>query len=418
MKNFRRATSVSAMAVTVLWAAPALAALGDRAGVAAAVRGKVTQIAHTAATGSVGRVVSSGDEIRLGDKIASGPNSGLQIMLLDQTVFTIGPDSAVVIDEFVYDPSTGSGKLTASILKGVFRFVSGRIAAKNPKNMTVKLPVGSIGVRGTSAMGEVTGQNALVALIGEGPRNDLGRPAGRIIVNNAGVAREVFRAAYYVTITGLGAAPSLPAPLPPAIFNRLTAALSIGAGQVAGRRGAAGGRTGGSTPTRAAMLRRSGRATAAALLGAFTEAGTLALTSQLAGSITTATQNLQGGKFVVGPTTHGMTGSGTAQYTFKYVVDLGSRTSGGLVTLTTLTNFNTIGTGTFELLRNVFNEPPGPPPTETGSPIGLPGTISVTFELFGDKSVPRLDKIDHTVTYTESSVTATGSGSSPATKVP
>ena len=48
---------------------------------------------------------------------APGPAAGLQIMLLDGTTFSVGPNSSMVIDEFVFDPSSGTGKLTASISK-------------------------------------------------------------------------------------------------------------------------------------------------------------------------------------------------------------------------------------------------------------------------------------------------------------
>jgi hypothetical protein len=77
-----------------------------QAGVASAVRGDVRLVALASqpavAGASVGRVVSSGDRIFLGDKIETGPQAGLQIMLLDETIFTIGPNAAMVIDKFVY----------------------------------------------------------------------------------------------------------------------------------------------------------------------------------------------------------------------------------------------------------------------------------------------------------------------------
>ena len=116
-----------------------------QAGVAGAVRGDVRLVALASqpavAGASVGRVVSSGDRIFLGDKIETGPQAGLQIMLLDETIFTIGPNAAMVIDKFVYDPSTEGGEVTASIVKGAFRFVSGRIAKRNPSDMNLRVGV-------------------------------------------------------------------------------------------------------------------------------------------------------------------------------------------------------------------------------------------------------------------------------------
>ena len=45
--------------------------------------------------------------------VTTKADSRLQVMLLDETVFTVGPESDMVLDEFVYDPSTNAGKITA-----------------------------------------------------------------------------------------------------------------------------------------------------------------------------------------------------------------------------------------------------------------------------------------------------------------
>ena len=55
------------------------------------------------------RELKTGDKIYLGETILSGANSGTQILLLDQSTFTIGSESEVVMDTFIYDPSTNDG---------------------------------------------------------------------------------------------------------------------------------------------------------------------------------------------------------------------------------------------------------------------------------------------------------------------
>jgi hypothetical protein len=70
-------------------------------------------------------------------------------MLLDETVFAMGPKTEMLLDEFVYDPDTSASKVTARIIKGVFRFVTGKIARKKPSKAKVMLPVGTLGGRGT-----------------------------------------------------------------------------------------------------------------------------------------------------------------------------------------------------------------------------------------------------------------------------
>ena len=56
--------------------------------------------------------LKTGDKIYLGETILSGTNSGAQLLLLDQSTFTIGSDSEVVMDTFIYDPKNNIVKIT------------------------------------------------------------------------------------------------------------------------------------------------------------------------------------------------------------------------------------------------------------------------------------------------------------------
>ncbi len=142
----------SPLALSLMHAQPAKAentveiASLEMAGVSAAVTGDVTM---AKATGEIGVLVESGMPVYLGDRITTTSRSGMQILLLDETVFTIGPNSDIAIDEFVYDPATGDGRIVADMARGVMRFVTGKIPLNNPSSMDINLPVGSIGIRGT-----------------------------------------------------------------------------------------------------------------------------------------------------------------------------------------------------------------------------------------------------------------------------
>ncbi|NIY77630.1 hypothetical protein HED22_18410 [Thalassospira sp. HF15] len=151
--------SIQRLATTALLCAPFLTATSlvspqpaqaevqaEMAGVSAAVTGEITL---AKVTGEVGILVESGMPVYLGDRIITSAGAGMQVLLLDETVFTIGPNSDVAIDEFVYDPATGDGRIVADMAKGVMRFVTGKIPLNNPSSMDVNLPVGSIGIRGT-----------------------------------------------------------------------------------------------------------------------------------------------------------------------------------------------------------------------------------------------------------------------------
>ena len=126
-------------------AAVALSAPLTRIGAAAAIRGNVYMLLEDGTKVPV----HSGSTIYFNSRIVTGDGGHMQVLLLDETVFTLGPNSDMVLDDFVYDPNTSAGKLAANLVKGTFRFVSGVVRHTQPDNVKVKLPVGSLGIRGT-----------------------------------------------------------------------------------------------------------------------------------------------------------------------------------------------------------------------------------------------------------------------------
>src|SRR5688572_14667781 len=175
-----------ALALTLLLCAgPAFAQEPARIGAAAAVSGAV----NAQAPGAVGRVVESGKAIFLNDHVTTDAAGRLQVLLMDETIFTLGPNSDMVLDEFVYDPSNDAGKVAARVTKGVFRFVTGKVARRDPASMKVKLPVGTIGIRGTIAVGEAGENSSTAILMGPGGDTNTDEPAGSITFENNGVTR-------------------------------------------------------------------------------------------------------------------------------------------------------------------------------------------------------------------------------------
>lgn len=146
----------------------------DKAGVSAAVRGTVelTGIEGDAERDlSEGETYAGGEGVFLGDTVESQNDSGMQLMLLDETTFTIGPDSDLTIDEFVYDPSTGAGELSAQATKGIFRFVSGSVTENNPDSTEIGIGSGTMGVRGTMSLVSL-GEKEGILVINLGPGGD------------------------------------------------------------------------------------------------------------------------------------------------------------------------------------------------------------------------------------------------------
>lgn len=124
---------------------PALAAT-PKVGVAAAVN----PATMSTQPNSEDRVLVVGSEMLHNELIVTSGKGRTQLLFIDGSALTIGPNSSVVLDEFVYDPNTKTGKLAFSATKGLFRFVGGKISKKTP--VTLKTPTAIIGIRGGIAI--------------------------------------------------------------------------------------------------------------------------------------------------------------------------------------------------------------------------------------------------------------------------
>lgn len=190
-------------------AAPAAAEL-SAIGAAAAVSGLV----KAEAPGAVGRVVQSGKPLYLNDHVTTDAKGRLQVLLLDETVFTLGPNSDMVLDEFVYDAASGAGKVSANVTKGVFRFVTGKVARKDPAAMKVKLAVGTIGIRGTMVAGSTGPEGSTVILLGPGALNNANENPGQISITNAGGPPVVINSPGFGLVMLPNQLPPPPMPMP------------------------------------------------------------------------------------------------------------------------------------------------------------------------------------------------------------
>lgn len=84
-----------------------------------------------------------------GSKLKTGASGSMGVTFKDNTVMSIGPNTDLTVDEYVYAPSKGKLKLGATMAKGTLAYLSGAIAKMKPDAVEVKTPTGTIGVRGT-----------------------------------------------------------------------------------------------------------------------------------------------------------------------------------------------------------------------------------------------------------------------------
>jgi hypothetical protein len=137
MRGIRRLLGAGLVAVLAF---PALAQ-PQNVGVAAAVKEQVT-----GSLGAQQRQLARGDGVFQNEIIGTNDVSSSQLLFLDETTLTVGPNSNVTLDEFVYDPRPGASKVTMTIGKGVTRFVTGVLQTNSYE---IKTPTATIGVRGT-----------------------------------------------------------------------------------------------------------------------------------------------------------------------------------------------------------------------------------------------------------------------------
>lgn len=108
---------------------------------------------------------AKGTSVEMNDSIKTQAGK-VGITFEDDTRVQVNENSKLVIDDFVYDPKSKSGKLGAKIALGTVRYASGQIAKNSPQNVALNTPTATISVRGTDFTASVDelGQSTIILL--------------------------------------------------------------------------------------------------------------------------------------------------------------------------------------------------------------------------------------------------------------
>lgn len=155
------------------------------------------------------RTLVIGDRLFHNEAIETEVESSTQLLFLDETTMSIGPESRLVLDTFVFDPDPNVSKVVMSATVGVFRFVSGSLASASYE---IRTPVAIIGVRGTIF-------DLLVAL--DGATTVILRAGALAISNLQGVTQLIDVPGLASTVAAPGAAPTPAASAPPDIAREI-----------------------------------------------------------------------------------------------------------------------------------------------------------------------------------------------------
>ena len=82
---------------------------------------------------------------------------------------TVGPNSDLTIDQFVYDPKSGTGKLAMSATRGVLRYVGGKLS-KQDNAVTLRTSTATLAVRGGAFIANIqpNGTTEAIFVFGNG----------------------------------------------------------------------------------------------------------------------------------------------------------------------------------------------------------------------------------------------------------
>ena len=108
--------------------------------------GAASKVVNKVLGKSLGYEIRTDQKINFREEINTLAKSGSTISFKDNTALSIGEDSQITIDEFVFDPASGSVKGAMRVVKGVLRFASG---ASTTKAVSIETQTAMIGIRGT-----------------------------------------------------------------------------------------------------------------------------------------------------------------------------------------------------------------------------------------------------------------------------
>jgi hypothetical protein len=176
------------------------------------VVGAVNPASLGAPPGAAPRTLNLGQQIIFREKITTTASGSVQLAFLDKSTLTVGANSNVIIDEYVFNPATDTGKMTVSVAKGVMRFVGGQIS--HGGNAQIKTPTATIGLRG--AAGSVT--------VGADGATTYNHHFGRATVQTGAGVQVVARPGFSVTAASANTPPSAPARTPQSNIDQVTTA--------------------------------------------------------------------------------------------------------------------------------------------------------------------------------------------------
>jgi hypothetical protein len=91
------------------------------------------------------------------DTIRTAVKSSVGIIFIDDTVLSLGPQTELVVDEYIFAPEKGAMAMIIRMIKGTASYLSGIIGRQSPDTVKFQLPEATIAIRGTHFLVKVEG---------------------------------------------------------------------------------------------------------------------------------------------------------------------------------------------------------------------------------------------------------------------
>jgi hypothetical protein len=139
-----------------------------------------------------------GSRILHKERIHTSPTGSVQLLFVDQSTLNIAPNTNLLIDEFVYDPASGSGHMLTKLTQGTLQYIGGKLSHQGA--VTIDTPAATIGIRGGTATVD-HGTNGTHAI----------NINGTLTIVNGGGSIVVYRPGFVVTVLNWNTPPGQPA---------------------------------------------------------------------------------------------------------------------------------------------------------------------------------------------------------------
>lgn len=167
-----------------------------------------------------------GTTVQLGDTIRTGQPGRARMVFRDDTVLNVGHESQVVVDEQIFDPTTGTFSSVFRILQGKVRTLVSEYYMEQRAKLQIETPTSVSGVRGTEFIVAYDPEREVTDVVGihdEVTVESVLIPIGRAVVVRP---REL-------SVVARGKYPTEPRLLEEEVFRQYLEGLEfIGAGQL------------------------------------------------------------------------------------------------------------------------------------------------------------------------------------------